>query len=133
MIVPSRSVSDYPSRVEATSLDSGNIAGATAVASGVRLAPMPSRLLALSGVALLSCVSAESLHAQSEVVAVTDAMLQSPEADDWLMWRRTLDGWGYSPLDQIDRSNVADLKMVWSRGIADGSNQGTPLVYDGVM
>jgi glucose dehydrogenase len=91
---------------------------------------MSSRLLALSGAALLSFfgVSAESPHAQSDVVAVTDAMLQSPEADDWLMWRRTLDGWGYSPLDEIDRSNVADLKMVWSRGIADGSNHGTPLV-----
>jgi glucose dehydrogenase len=113
----------------------GDIAVATALAGGVRLDHMPSRLLALSGAVLLSflVVSAESLHAQSDVVAVTDAMLQSPEADDWLMWRRTLDGWGYSPLDQIDRSNVADLKMVWSRGIADGSNQGTPLVYDGVM
>ena len=96
---------------------------------------MPSRLLALSSAVLLSFlgVSAESLHAQSDVIAVTDAMLQSPKADDWLMWRRTLDGWGYSPLDRIDRSNVSDLQMVWSRGISDGSNQGTPLVYDGVM
>jgi hypothetical protein len=25
---------------------------------------------------------------------VTDAMLQNPAASDWLMWRRTLDGWG---------------------------------------
>jgi len=96
---------------------------------------MPSRLLALSSAVLLSFlgVSAESLHAQSDVIAVTDAMLQSPKANDWLMWRRTLDGWGYSPLDRIDRSNVSDLQMVWSRGISDGSNQGTPLVYDGVM
>ena len=30
------------------------------------------------------------------------------------MWRRTLNGWGYSPLDQIDRDNVGDLRMVWS-------------------
>ena len=76
---------------------------------------MPSRLFALSGAVLLSFlgVSAESLHAQSDVVAVTDAMLQSPPADDWLMWRRTLDGWGYSPLDQIDRSNVARPRL-WS-------------------
>ena len=44
-----------------------------------------------------------------------------------------LDGWGYSPLNQIDRGNVGDLRMVWSRGLAEGSNQGTPLVYGGVM
>ena len=65
---------------------------------------------------------------------VTDAMLQDPDPADWLMWRRTLDSWGYSPLDQIDRDNVGDLRMVWSRALnAPGRQQGTPLVYDGVM
>ena len=49
------------------------------------------------------------------------------------MWRRTLDSWGYSPLDQITRENVGDLRMVWSRALAPGRQQGTPLVYDGVM
>ena len=64
---------------------------------------------------------------------VTDAVLQNPDPADWLMWRRTLDSWGYSPLDQIDRENVGELRMVWSRALAPGSQQGTPLVYDGVM
>ncbi|MCY4602037.1 MAG: PQQ-binding-like beta-propeller repeat protein [Acidobacteria bacterium] len=64
---------------------------------------------------------------------VTDAMLQDPAPDDWLMWRRTLDGWGYSPLDQIDRENVDALRMVWSRALTAGRQQGTPLVYGGVM
>ena len=73
-------------------------------------------------------------HAQVErVTRVTDAMLQDPAPADWLMWRRTLDGWGYSPLDQITRDNVGALRMVWSRGLITGMNQGTPLVYDGVM
>ena len=27
-------------------------------------------------------------------------MLQNPDPADWLMWHRTLHGWGYSPLDQ---------------------------------
>ena len=49
------------------------------------------------------------------------------------MWRRTLNGWGYSPLDQIDRDTVADLRMVWSRGLGPGLQQGTPLVRNGVM
>jgi alcohol dehydrogenase (cytochrome c) len=66
--------------------------------------------------------------------AVTDAMLRKPDPGDWLAWRRTLDGWGYSPLDQINRTNVSRLKMVWTRGlIGPGNQEGTPLVHDGVM
>ena len=66
-------------------------------------------------------------------VPVTDAMLEDPAPADWLHWRRTQNGWAYSPLDQIDRENVADLTLAWSRGLEEGSQQGTPLVYDGVM
>ncbi len=64
---------------------------------------------------------------------VTDAMLQDPDPADWLMWRRTLDSWGYSPLDQVTRENVDELRLVWSRALMPGSQEGTPLVYDGVM
>ena len=69
------------------------------------------------------------MPAQAQVASidpVTDAELQDPSPDEWLMWRRTLNGWGYSPLDQIDRDNVADLRMVWSRGLGPGRQQGTP-------
>src|SRR5215813_11192842 len=67
-------------------------------------------------------------------VPVTDAMLQKPAAGDWPMWRRTLDGWGYSPLNQINRTNVSQLRMMWTRGMATGGSQeSTPLVYDCVM
>ena len=68
-----------------------------------------------------------------DFVPVTDAMLQDPADEDWLMWRRTLDGWGYSPLDQIDRDNVGDLRLVWTRALNQGSQQGTPLAYRGVL
>ena len=75
--------------------------------------------------------------AQSEedagFVPVTDAMLQDPAPGDWLTWRRTLDGWGYSPLDRIDRDNVGELRMVWTRALGAGSQQGTPLAYGGVL
>ncbi|MXY24777.1 MAG: PQQ-binding-like beta-propeller repeat protein [Acidobacteria bacterium] len=75
-----------------------------------------------------------ALNAQAPAVTpVTDAMLQDPPAGSWLMWRRTLNGWGFSPLDEIDRTNVGDLQMVWSRGLGPGLQQGTPLVHDGVM
>ena len=69
----------------------------------------------------------------ADFVPITDAMLQDPDPADWLMWRRTLDSWGFSPLDEIDRQNVSELRMVWSRALGTGSQQGTPLVYDGVM
>ncbi len=71
-------------------------------------------------------------HAQ-DFTPVTDAMLADPSPDDWPMWRRTLDSWGYSPLDHVTRDNVDTLRMVWSRGLAEGRSEGTPLVYDGVL
>ncbi len=72
-------------------------------------------------------------QSQSIFVPVTDEMLQNPPAGDWLMWRRTLNGWGYSPLDQINRTNVRNLRMVWTRGMGPGVQEATPLVYRGVM
>ncbi len=97
-----------------------------------RFLRLPLRIAAAT--ALVSLV-APSAGAQSEgaFVPVTDAMLEEPDAGDWLHWRRTQNGWAYSPLDQIDRENVGDLTMAWSRGLQPGSQQGTPLVYDGVM
>lgn len=64
---------------------------------------------------------------------VTDAMLANPPAEDWLMWRRTLNSWGYSPLDKITRANVAKLKKVWESPMGPGVQEATPLVHAGVM
>ena len=67
-------------------------------------------------------------------VPVTDAMLQKPDPANWLMWRRTLDSWGFSPLNQINRTNVGQLRLAWTRGLGPGNTQeATPLIYDGVM
>ena len=66
------------------------------------------RLLVVSTLLMTLMSLSGSAYAQSttDFVPVTDAMLQDPAPGDWLMWRRTLDGWGYSPLDQIDKTNV---------------------------
>ena len=64
---------------------------------------------------------------------VTDALLQQPPPGDWPSWRRTLDNHGYSPLAQIDRETVGDLRLAWAVTMQDGNNQTTPLVHDGVM
>ena len=89
-------------------------------------------LVAALGGGLALPAAAEAQPA-GDFVPVTDAMLQDPAPGDWLMWRRTLDGWGYSPLDQIDRDNVGELRMVWSRALTEGRQQGTPLAYGGVL
>ena len=44
---------------------------------------------------------------------VSQERLKNPEDGNWLMIRRTYDGWGYSPLDQITPDNVARLQPVW--------------------
>src|SRR5215472_9821217 len=64
---------------------------------------------------------------------VTDAMLRDPPAADWLMWRRTYNGWGYSPLDQINKGNVKDLRPVWTWSMTPGATETTPIVHDGVL
>ncbi|MGH9716565.1 MAG: PQQ-binding-like beta-propeller repeat protein [Candidatus Acidiferrales bacterium] len=64
---------------------------------------------------------------------VTDAVLQHPPDSDWLTWRRTYNSLGYSPLDQIKRSNVSALHLAWSRALPLSANEITPLVHDGVV
>jgi alcohol dehydrogenase (cytochrome c) len=68
-----------------------------------------------------------------KITTVTDDMLSDPPDTDWLMWRRTYDSQGHSPLNQITSNNVKDLKMVWSWTMPAGRNITTPLVHDGVM
>ena len=89
--------------------------------------------LTLSVLTLLPGFGTGFAQGPREFVPVTDQMLQSPAPGDWLMWRRTLDSWGYSPLDEINRENVGELRMVWSRGLTDGFQSGAPLAYGGVM
>jgi alcohol dehydrogenase (cytochrome c) len=88
--------------------------------------------------ALALAVGAPTAMAQDNpldnLTPVTDDMLLNPPDGDWLMWRRTYNGWGYSPLDQINKDNVKDLKLVWAWGMTPGGRtQETPLVHDGVM
>jgi alcohol dehydrogenase (cytochrome c) len=65
---------------------------------------------------------------------VTDAMLRNPPPGDWLHWRRTYDGWAHSPLTQVNRDTVKDLKVAWTWSLnSTGVNEFTPLVHDGVM
>jgi len=66
--------------------------------------------------------------------SVTAERLKRPEDNDWLMIRRTYDGWGYSPLSQITTGNVARLQPAWvfSTGAVNG-HEAPPIVNNGVM
>src|SRR5579864_9226373 len=65
---------------------------------------------------------------------VTAERLLHPADDDWLMSRRTYDGWGYSPLSQITPENVQRLEPVWvvSTGVNNG-HEAVPVVNNGAM
>jgi len=64
---------------------------------------------------------------------VTAQMLRSPPEGDWLTWRRTQDASGFSPLKQIDRSNVSGLHLKWAWAVKHGRGEMAPIVHDGVM
>jgi len=64
---------------------------------------------------------------------VSGRMLADPDPANRLMWRRTFNSWGDSPLNQINRSNVAKPRMAWTRGLGSGVQEGVPLVHQGVM
>ncbi len=65
--------------------------------------------------------------------SVNDELLKNPPASDWLVWRRTYDNMGYSPLDSINRQTVSNLQLTWHQPVTSGNNMPTPLVHDGVM
>ena len=76
---------------------------------------------------------AERAARLAALTPVSDSLLREPPAADWLIWRRRYDGLGYSPLDQINRGNVARLRSAWSWSLPESMNEITPLVHDGVM
>jgi alcohol dehydrogenase (cytochrome c) len=94
------------------------------------------RLVAAVGLLIGLSVATGEVHSQAidSYRAVTAERLLDPEPENWLLYRRTYDGMGFSPLDQISSDNVAELAPVWtfSTGITEG-HQAPPIVNDGVM
>ena len=73
-----------------------------------------------------------ALLQQYESVVADD--LLHPAPGDWPMIRRTYNGWGYSPLEQITSTNVTHLQPAWvvSTGVTSG-HEAPPILHDGVM
>ena len=88
--------------------------------------------------AALALVPLLAVHVRAQqpgrnLVPLTEDTLKNPSPNDWLMYNRTYDAQRFSPLQQINQSNVGQLKLAWSVTQGAGSQEGIPLVHDGVM
>lgn len=66
-------------------------------------------------------------------VPLTDADMINPDPSDWLMMRGNYQAHSYSALDQVNRSNVKDLKLEWVWSMHEGASEPAPIVYNGIM
>ena len=68
---------------------------------------------------------------------VTPQRLLNPEPNNWLMNHRTYDGQRFSPLAQITKNNVRNLKLAYAVPLGGGAGnewlEATPLVEDGFL
>ena len=91
------------------------------------------RLMAILFGACSSLAAVTTGAGAQDFVPVTGAMLNNPDPGDWLMVSRTYNEQRFSPLNQINKTNAAQLRMAWARGLPAGTQESTPLVYRGVM
>ncbi|HCA35175.1 MAG TPA: PQQ-dependent dehydrogenase, methanol/ethanol family, partial [Gammaproteobacteria bacterium] len=94
---------------------------------------LPALVIAANSFLFSTQLAAQALPIPNYSV-VTDERLINPEDQNWLSYRGTLDGWGYSKLDEIDTDNVTELEPVWSFSTGMlGGHEAPPVVNDGVM
>ena len=61
-------------------------------------------------------------HPLEQYTPVTDAVLRNPDINDWIMMRGNYEGYGHSKLSQLNKGNVKNLQLVWSRIMESGVN-----------
>ena len=86
---------------------------------------------------IANLITGTAVLAQSEArpwASVTEQRLLNPDDGDWMHYRRTYDAKGFSPLDEINRTNVDGLRLVWAYSMRDNSRWvPTPVVANGIM
>jgi alcohol dehydrogenase (cytochrome c) len=92
-----------------------------------------SHFVAASLFAVVAASGAGIVAQTKPFVPVTAETLANPDPADWLHISRTYDQQRFSPLKEINKGNVAQLRMAWSRGLPAGVQESTPVVYRGVM
>jgi len=115
-VAGTRALASEPAVLRATALPAAAGGPGGGLTTAVPIPPSPPRLNPLD-----------------TLTPVTDAMLSAPADGEWLTWRRSFDAQGFSPLNQITRDNVGELRLAWSWALPNGPNEVTPLVHDGVM
>ena len=92
-------------------------------------------MVALTSAALTSCNSGTpSSPAAAASNAPPPSAPQQVPAGDWPAYNRTLAGDRFSPLDEIDRGNVAQLKVSAAYTLPEVTALQTgPMVVDGAM
>ena len=83
------------------------------------------RLVLLLGLLLASEVSAQVTFERLKNAA--------SEPGSWLTYSGNYQGWRFSPLRQLDRTNVKGLRLAWVHQMRNAQVETTPLVVDGVM
>ena len=119
MVIPSPAANPMPA---AAANDSGTPAAMALQVSG---APAP-----------IERPSAAALSAFAQTATIDDAKLVAADAEtgDWITHGRTYSEQRFSPLDQIDDSNVGKLRPVWTffTGLPRG-HEATPIAVNGVL
>ena len=74
-------------------------------------------------------------HLRSALVAIDDRALSSSDpAGNWITYGQTYREQRYSPLADIDRTNVEEVGLAWHLELGDQRGiQATPLVIDGIL
>jgi quinohemoprotein ethanol dehydrogenase len=75
---------------------------------------------------------ADTIRASTQ--GVDEARVRAADPGDWLAYGRSYDEQRFSPLAEIDRSNVSQLGLAWRYATgAPRGHEATPIVVDGVM
>jgi quinohemoprotein ethanol dehydrogenase len=94
-------------------------------------------LLLIAFAALIVAGCGSSGDGSKDIAAFTNDELAALPEQDWITNGGTVFNQRYSPLDQVTRSNVSDLKGVWrihlgSATDAKYSGEAQPLIHDGI-
>ncbi len=98
---------------------------------------------ALAALALIATIHFQQADAQAQQAAIkVDASVlklagtaKDPLPGDWLTYGRTQSETRYSPLKQIDTTNIGRLGLAWTYtlGAGGGNQEGTPLVWNNTL
>lgn len=115
-----------------------NTNGGAAELPSATAGPAPGRrsvpLLASVALALFAPLPGPLAAQTSNWEQITEERLLHPEDGDWLNYRRTYDVQGFSPLDEINRDNVRQLRPLWTYSFRDNNRWSpTPMVANGIM